>query len=173
MGFKITDFSLNLPFGIGGVTIARTEAQRKAAWTLYVEYATRVTTQSLAPGQGSFREALSSLYRLFEVTREVLREAGPAVADGPNSLGPLAIRVLNEGVRPFLVEWHTRLGAFEDEQRLAQREQLAPGVEPVIDEGGWDQAGEFRAALDELRQGLNGYVEALAELAGIEKPKKR
>jgi hypothetical protein len=167
MGLKITDISLNLPFGIGGVTVARTEAQREAAWALYVEYATRVTTQALGPGQGSLREALSSMYRLFEVTREVLKAAGPGVADGPNSLGPLAIRVLNEGLRPFLAEWHTRLGEFEDSQRLAQREKLGPGVEAVIDEGAWHQADEFRQALEDRRQGLAQYVEELAKLAGI------
>jgi hypothetical protein len=168
MALKITDISLSLPFGIGGVTIARSEAQREAAWALYVEYATRITTQSLAPGQGSLREALTSLYNLFDITREVLKSAGPGVADGPESLGPLAIRVLNDGVRPFLVDWHSRLGAYEDEQRIAQRAQLAPGVEPVIDEDAWDQAADFRAALEELRRGLASYVDALAVLAGIQ-----
>ncbi len=167
MALKITDISLNLPFGIGGVTIARSEAQREAAWALYVEYATRITTQSLASGQGSIREALTSLYELFDITREVLKSAGPGVADGPESLGPLAIRVLNEGVRPFLVDWHGRLGGFEDEQRIAQRAHLGPGVEPVIDEAGWDQAADFRQALDELRRGLASYVDALAMLAGV------
>jgi len=37
MALKISNISLNLPFGIGGVTIARNEAQREAAWALYVE----------------------------------------------------------------------------------------------------------------------------------------
>jgi hypothetical protein len=167
MALKITDISLSLPFGIGGVTIARSEAQREAAWALYVEYATRITTQSLAPGQGSLREALKSLHGLFDITREVLKSAGPGVADGPESLGPLAIRVLNEGVRPFLVDWHSRLGAYEDAQRIEQRTQLAPGVEPVIDEDAWDQAADFRVALEQLRQGLASYVDALAVLAGV------
>lgn len=167
MPLKLTNISLSLPFGIGGVTIQNSEAQRNAAWSLYVEYATRVTTQSLAPGQGSIRESLTSLYNLFAITRDVLKAAGPRVAEGPDSLGPLAIRVLNEGVRPFLVDWHSRLGAYEDEQRIAQRDQLAPGADPVIDEEAWDQAAEFREALEELRHGLTGYVDALAALAGI------
>ena len=75
--------------------------------------------------------------------------------------------MLNEGVRPFLVDWHSRLGAYEDEQRIEQRAQLAPGVEPVIDEDAWDQAADFRSALEELRQGLASYVDALAVLAGV------
>jgi hypothetical protein len=49
MSLKFTDISLSLPFGIGGATIKRSEAQREAAWALYVEYATRITTQSLGP----------------------------------------------------------------------------------------------------------------------------
>jgi hypothetical protein len=101
------------------------------------------------------------------VTREVLKAAGPGIAQGPQSLGPLAIRVLNEGVRPFLVDWHTRFSEFEDEQRLAQREQFGPGVDAVIDESAWDQAADFRVALEERRRGLAEYVDALAVLAGV------
>lgn len=85
----------------------------------------------------------------------------------PESLGPLAIRVLNEGVRPFLVDWHTHLSEFEDRQRLAQREQLGPGVAPVIDESAWDQASDFRVTLERLRRGLAEYFDAPAILAGV------
>ena len=46
---KLESISLNLPFGLGGVTIVTTEAQRRAAWSLYVELATRVASQELKP----------------------------------------------------------------------------------------------------------------------------
>ncbi len=31
MGFKVSSFNITLPFGIGGVSVTRTEAQMKAA----------------------------------------------------------------------------------------------------------------------------------------------
>lgn len=167
MALKLKEISLNLPFGIGGATIKLSEAERLAAWSLYVEYSTRVTTQALGPSQGSVREALNSLYKLFEVTRETLKAAGPEVAHGPQSLGPLAIRILNDGVRPFLVQWHTVLSGFEDQQRLDQRKQTGPGIPAVIDESLWSEQKAFYADLQCLQKELVKYVDALALLAGI------
>lgn len=164
---KVEQMSLNLPFGIGGVTIKISEAQKRAAWSLYVEYTTRITTQPLDSTQGSIREALSSMYKMFEVTREVLKEAGPGVAKDKDSLGPLAIEIINQGIRPFIVEWHTVLGAFEDQEREAQRKELTPGIDTIIDESKWNRSQEFYDALKELQGELSIYVTALGKIAGI------
>src|SRR3954454_6461879 len=92
--FKV---SLNLPFGLGGVeqTWEPNDAERRAAWELYVELATRVATVSLPADAGLQREALTSLYALFGVTREILRRYGPEVAQpkdtGSASFGTLAV----------------------------------------------------------------------------------
>jgi hypothetical protein len=150
---KLKSLSLNLPFGLGGVSLDVSEAEVRAAWRLYVEYATRISAHPLEPGAGSVREALGSLHSLFDTTRQVLGDAGSEVADGPEALGPLAIRILNEGLRPFLLKWHTRLRAAD----LAE-----------IDEANWDSRAEFDAELADLRDGLAQYVEALAKIAGVE-----
>ena len=57
---RISQLNLNLPFGLGGVTIDIGQAEREAAWKLYVEFSTRISTQPLAPGAGSAREAPAS-----------------------------------------------------------------------------------------------------------------
>lgn len=162
MGLKVTSFSLNLPFGIGGVEVTRTEAQQRAAWALYVEYETRITTQALLPGEGSAREALSSLYRMFDITRAILKEEGPDVAEGPDSIGPLAIKILNLGIRPFLVKWHTRIGAFE-----ALSRDSGAGQHTVAGESGWQDIEEFYADLKKFQGKMRKYVDALATLAGL------
>jgi hypothetical protein len=147
MALKLRKLSLNLPFGLGGVEVEVSEAEVRAAWQLYVEFATRVTAHPLEPGAGSVHEALDSVYSLFAMTREVLREAGPEAGDGANALGPLAIRILNEGLRPFLVRWHTQLRAADSEPTGELRER-------------------FNAELAELRDGLEQYVDALARISG-------
>jgi hypothetical protein len=152
MGLKLRTVSINLPFGLGGVHVEVSEAEANAAWNLYVEFATRVSVQPMAADEGFARESLNSLYSLFGTTREVLRLAGPEIADGPDALGPLAIRVLNEGVRPFMARWHTRLRRYE----------LAGN-----DEGHWTQRGEFDAELADVQQELMHYVEMLADIAGV------
>jgi hypothetical protein len=153
VALKLRSLSLNLPFGLGGVQIDVSEAEARAAWQLYVEFSTRVTAYPLEPGAGSVKEALESLHSLFATTREVLREAGPEVGDNPEALGPLAIRILNEGVRPFLASWHTELRRTEPGTHACE---LAP-----------DRRDAFDAALGELREQLGQYVDALALIAGI------
>src|SRR5689334_24814943 len=113
MPVKLRSLSLNLPFGLGGVQVDVTDADARVAWNLYVEFATRVAVIPQAAGAGSAREALNSLYSLFATTREVLRGAGPEIARGPDDVGPVAIKVLNEGLRPFTARWHTELAAYE------------------------------------------------------------
>jgi hypothetical protein len=71
----------------------------------------------LASNEGLLREALSSLYALFAITRDVLRRHGPQVAmptrDSDYSLGQIATAVLNSELRPVLARWHPALEDWE------------------------------------------------------------
>ena len=167
MGFKIQSLNVNLPFGLGGANIVVTEAQQKVAWALYVELATRVAGVKLEPGMGSAREALDSLYSLFETTRAVLRAEGPSAANGPESVGPIAINILNNGLRPFLVKWHTALSSFEDQQKEEQRKEFGGKTNIIIDESRWPEHEAFYQALEKNRQGMLEYIEILARIAGV------
>ena len=151
MGLKLRTVSINLPFGLGGVEVGVSEAEARAAWSLYVEFATRVAVRPLEPGHGFPREALSSLYSLFATTRDVLRQAGPEIAEGPDALGPLAIRVLNDGLRPFTGRWHTELRKFEE----------------TGERGDWPLRAEFDRELERVQAELGKYVDVLAQLAGV------
>jgi hypothetical protein len=88
-------------------------AEQRAAWSLYVEISTRVASQPFSRETGRLRAALTSLYSLFDFTRHILREAGPDVAHGPESLGPIAIRFLTEVVAPFTTKWNEALAVYE------------------------------------------------------------
>ena len=111
------------------------------------------------PSSGLAREALTSLYSLFECTRNLLKTAGPGVALGGESLASYALAILNRVLRPFLSRWHPRLSAWEAE-RSAE-------VSAFAHEQAWEQHGELRRELAVVRQILAGYSEALALLAGI------
>ena len=77
-GTEKVDVSLNLGLLSVGGTWRPTDEERRAAWELYVELATRVAVVPLQPNEGLLREALSSLYALFGVTRQILRSYGRA-----------------------------------------------------------------------------------------------
>ena len=121
-----------------------TDNNRKAAWHLYVEMETRITTQSLAPGSGDEKTALKSVYSLFQTTRKILHKQGPDCV----VFAKIAIEILNQKVRPFTERWHPRsiAGDFDN---------------PAACDEFWDE-------LKPLQEVLRAYTRTLAVLAGIE-----
>jgi hypothetical protein len=153
---------------LGPVSLSGTwepdERETEAAWEMYIELATRISTQALKDDEGILREALGSLHDLFAITREVLRKHGPTVArkkgKGDHSFAELAIYVLNYAVRPLLAKWHPLLEEYEA-TRPAERSVRAHEVE-------WEHAAELRRLLEELRTVLLDYANLLAAVAGVE-----
>jgi len=152
--------SVSLPFGIGSAEWEADPTERRAAWSLYVELVTRVAVQPLETDQGLLREALTSLYSLFGTTREILKDAGPDVGASHDSVGGIAIAVLNNGLRPFLAKWHPTLQAWE-----AQKPTTLSFKEH---EKNWPEESTLYSELDNLRQGLEQYAKALATIAGVD-----
>ena len=135
---------LKLKLGFVEAEFAPTDTDRLAAWELYVELLTRITTQPLPDADGDEPTALASVHALFPLTREILRKHGP----GSNEFAKLAIPVLNQIIRPFTARWHklALVRAFDDPAHRAQ----------------------FRAELTALQIQLRHYTQALASLAGVE-----
>ena len=115
---KLKKVAVSLPFGLGSAEWETDSTQRNAAWALYVELVTRIAVQELADDAGLVREAMNSLYTLFGTTREILRSAGPDVGATHDSVGGLAIAVLNKGLRPFLSHWHPVLQIWEAQRPI-------------------------------------------------------
>jgi hypothetical protein len=156
---KLRQVTVSLPFGLGSAQWEVDKTQRRAAWALYVELVTRIAVQELESDAGLMREALNSLYALFGITREILREAGPDVGATRESVGGLAIAVLNVGLRPFLTKWHPLLQNWEV--------QCSEKTSPKEHEQSWSENKMLRQELAILRQQLALYAQALAEIAGV------
>jgi hypothetical protein len=110
----------------------------KAGWLIYIEAATRISTQELPSGVGLLGEAIASLYVLFGEIRTALKAIPPARSGGAHdSVEGLAFSLLNEALRPFLAEWHPRYEAFKALGRP---------------EDEWEQADACRSALAATRQ---------------------
>ena len=119
-------------------------ADKDAAWEMYIELLTRITTQPLPDEQGDEQAALDSIYSLFPATREIIRRHGRDC----NEFTKIAVVVLNQVVRPFTARWHGRslTNAFGDSTQRAQ----------------------FRRELSDLRDSLRRYSHMLADMAGVE-----
>ena len=156
--------SLKLPY-IGGIegTWKPDKSERNAAWEMYVELITRISVVELQPNEGLMREALSSLYTLFETTRRILRTYGPTVAqpksDGNISFGYLAVTILNTILRPVLAKWHPLLLDYETKRTRS--------ISQLEHETKWEKAEDLRKGLNEVRNALVEYATLLAEVAKV------
>ena len=156
----LREVSISLPFGIGSAKWMVDPTEQNAAWSLYVELVTRIAVQSLGFEQGLLREALNSLYSLSGTTRDVLKSAGPKVGASRHSVGGIAIAVLNNGLRPFMNQWHPMLEEWEV--------QRPSNVSKKVHEQNWSEAPKMRQELAELRIDLEQYAIALAKITGVE-----
>ena len=140
--FHLEKVSLNAQ--IISMEMSFKDADKEAAWELYIEMLTRTVTQPLSKDVGGEETALSSVYSLFPTTREILRR------QGRNSIrfSLIAIPVLNQIVRPFTAKWH--------------RESLTGAFDNA------DKRAEFREELEALQEELRSYNHMLAEIAGVE-----
>ncbi len=120
------------------------DADEAAAWELYVELLTRITTQPLAEQDGDEATALTSIYSLFGTSREIIKKSGRDCKE----FTKIAIIVLNQLVRPFTAKWHKRSieDAFKDPR----------------------QRKEFRGELSILQNQLKTYTKMLADMSGVE-----
>lgn len=139
------------------------DRERDASWELYVELVTRIAVVELKPGEGSLREALSSLYSLFATTRDILRKYGPAVGrpgvGSEVSFGYIAVTVLNYVLRPALAKWHPQLLDCEN-----ARDQSVSSIEH---EDRWSKADELRQVLNDIRSELVDFANLLARAADV------
>ena len=120
------------------------DTDKLAAWEMYIELLTRVATQYLPPDDGDEDTALSSIYSLFGITRDILKRFGP------NSIqfSKIAIIILNQVIRPFTSKWH---------KKKLSGELLNP-----------DERIKFRKELIELQGSLVSYTKLLSDIAGVE-----
>lgn len=135
---------LKVSVGVMEMEWAPQTEDQDAAWDMYVELLTRISTQPLSDEHGVEKTALASIYKLFDITRNVLHQHGRN-CDG---FARIAIIVLNQVVRPFTAEWHrlSENGAFENP----------------------DQCNSFRMELKVLQERLVSYTQLLAAIAGVE-----
>jgi hypothetical protein len=151
---QLSEVKVTVP-QISELTFVVNNDARQVAWKLYIETVTRVSTQQLADEDGFVREALTSLYSLFAITRDMLKASRPsAPVSGGQTVEHLAVTMLNHELRPFLSKWHPRLREYEK-------------THPDDSESGWPDNRACRAELRRAQENLAGYALGFARLAGV------
>lgn len=148
---RIEDWRLE-QIEIQGVRFTSAGMQRRVAWRLFVEIATRIATQPVQDDSGDDGIALKSLYDLFQITRKAISEMDPTPTSSGETIETYALDMLNTDLRPFLSKWHPQWTRFE---------QNSNGV---LD---WTMHHQFREELGGLQIRIEKRARGLAELAGV------
>lgn len=120
------------------------EPDRDAAWELYIELLTRITTQPFPQEAGDEKTALKSIFSIFPLTRETIKRHGRCCSE----FTKIAVVVLNQIIRPFTSKWH----------RLSLAEAFNEA----------DQRAKFWTELTALQEKLLNYTRMLGHMAGVE-----
>ncbi|HIF00287.1 MAG: patatin-like phospholipase family protein [Fuerstiella sp.] len=86
-----------------------TAEDKNVAWSIYIEMRTRITTQELHFLDGDEETALTSVFHLFQLCRDLLKQNG---ADCRHT-ATITESVLNRVVRPLTAKWHKKKLAGE------------------------------------------------------------
>jgi hypothetical protein len=126
-----------------------------AGWRIFVEAASRIAVQPLAPDTGLLREALQSLYSLFGSVREELKSMTPTppTSAAEDTLEMVCLHMLNTKLRPFLAKWHPRLLTWEQSKQP---------------ESEWSEATECRIELERVRAAIAADVRRIGKIVGVQ-----
>jgi hypothetical protein len=150
---KIDDWRLE-EVEIQGLKFTSAGTQRRVAWRLFVEMATRISTQPMHDEDGDNGVALKSLYDLFQFTRKTISEMEPTPNATGDTVETFALDMLNSDLRDFLSKWHP---AWDD---------FAKGAKVVSQT--WPDHMQFREELRRLQGKIKGRARGLAQIAGVQ-----
>ena len=120
------------------------DSDRDAAWELYIELLTRITTQPLPIEHGDEQTALDSIYSIFGLTRDIIKSHKRTCIE----FTKIAIVVLNQIIRPFTAKWH----------KISLKEGFKDAK----------SCKNFHKELLQLQKQLRIYTKMLADMAGVE-----
>ncbi|MES9928750.1 MAG: DUF2235 domain-containing protein [Candidatus Thiodiazotropha sp. 6PDIVS] len=122
---------------------APNDADRALAWDIYVELQTRIAVQKLADDEGDDTTALTSIAKLFALSRDSMRKHGVNCSN----TGALVTAYLNQKVRCFTAKWH----------KVSLAEKWADNLDA--------KHTNFREELKQLQPVLRTLAGALSHLA--------
>ena len=120
------------------------DTDKKAAWEMYVELLTRITTQKLKIEEGDEQTALDSIHSIFGTTREILKRYGSSCIE----FTKISVVILNQIIRPFTAKWHKK------------------SIEKAFENS--DECLEFRKELETLQEQIRNYTRLLSDIAEVE-----
>lgn len=140
--------------------LASSNAQKRIAWSLFVELTTRIATQAMPDSDGDNGIALKSLYDLFQFTRKSIIEIKPTSVlpsqrGSVDTVETYALAMLNQDLRPFLSKWHPLWDDWKNSN-------------PATSGTNWIHHTEFRESLRAVQTKIRSRADGLGRIAGVD-----
>jgi len=123
---------------------AFTDSDKKAAWEMYVERLTRITTQLLKIDDGDENTELESIHSIYGTTRDILKKYGSSCIE----FTKISVIVLNQIIRPFTSKWY---------KKSIEKSFSNP-----------DECVKFRKELELLQEQIRNSTRLLSDIAEVE-----
>jgi len=113
--YRATSVQVNIPFGLGSITLQPSMYEREIAWKLYIEMRTRKAALLFDDQYDVINEIYDSLYQLFPLIRDMLSAFPPEKIARSERLISILMRVQADGLRPHLTRWQAAFRRWWDQ----------------------------------------------------------
>lgn len=166
--YRAKSMTINMPFWLGSITYESSTEDRVLAWKMYVQLTTRKAALPFDESQDVVADVHSSLYELFQVTRELLSGMPLTDIERPKGVAELILRTLNGGLRPHLTLWNASYTRWW-EQQLSDQTQNGKTPQEVQ-----QQYPKYKELVEDLKRtntGLSKFADELLAIARADRPK--
>ena len=159
--YRTAQITLSLPFGLGNVVYEASDQDRVLAWKMYVQLKTRKAALLFDEEFDIISNVHDSLHDIFAVTRDLLSEIRPYHGETQKNIADFVLRVLNDGIRPHLTQWHAAFrGWWDNANTVTENSRKSPG--DLQKE--FPQHKELVSDLKRMNDELAKYAEELLEV---------
>ncbi|PJA26333.1 MAG: hypothetical protein CO189_11290 [candidate division Zixibacteria bacterium CG_4_9_14_3_um_filter_46_8] len=159
--YKKSKITLNIPFGLGNIVYDASDQDRVLAWKMYVQLKTRKAALLFDETHDIISQVYDSLHEIFPLTRDILSECCPHYLETQKSISDFVLRVLNDGIRPHLTQWHPLFRTWW-ERALISAENLEKAPQDLQRE--FPQYQDLVADLKKMNNELIKYAEDLVDI---------
>jgi hypothetical protein len=166
--YRAKSMTIGMPFGLGSITYESSTEDRVLAWKMYVQLTTRKAALPFDDSHDLIADVYSSLYELFQVTRDLLSGMPLADIGRHKGVADLILRTLNDGLRPHLTRWNAPYRRWW-EQQLSDPTQSGKTPREVQ-----QQYLHYKELVEDLKRTnteLSRFADELLAIARSDRPK--
>jgi len=158
---KLQRNEVNLIISGVELRLLSSEDDRKIAWEIFTEINTRIAVVDFNEDYDSFYHVHKSLYTMFQLVRDKIKEIPvDTIKDDNNQIIDFYLRILNDGIRPYLSKWHIPIS-----QWVKNNEKENPKLSILEIEKNYPQRTEILSDIKLMNLRMSHFSDVLLNIA--------